>query len=142
MHRRDFLKAAPVAAGLLASAAPAPSSNSSRIVLQPFDYQGVRLLKSRWLDQVQGAREFYLGLSDDDILHGFRAAAGLPAPGQALGGWARTDTSGIFGQWLSGMARMSRATGDTALRDKAARLMTEWGKTVKPDGDCRMEHYA
>src|SRR5260221_14503288 len=67
MHRRDFLKGAPVAAGLLASAAPAPSSNSSRIVLQPFDYQGVRLLNSRWLDQVQGAQEFYLGVSDDEI---------------------------------------------------------------------------
>jgi uncharacterized protein len=27
------------------------------------------------------------------------------------------------------------------LRDKAVHLMTEWGKTVKADGDCRMRHY-
>lgn len=142
MLRRDFLKAASVAAGVLAqtarAAAPEPSS---RNVIEPFNYQGVRLLESRWQRQVHGAREFYLGLADDDILHGFRADAGLPAPGRALGGWARRNTGGVFGQWLSGMARMYRATGDSALRDKAVRLMTEWGKTVKPDGDCRMGHY-
>src|SRR5262249_28075080 len=68
--RRDFLKAAPAAAGMLARAAqdtPAPSA-SSRIVLQPFDYQGVRLTRSRWLQQVQQARDYYFGLPDDDIL--------------------------------------------------------------------------
>ena len=36
---------------------------------------------------------------------------------------------------------MYRATGDTGVRDKARYLLTEWGKTVKPDGDCRMRHY-
>ena len=40
------------------------------------------------------------------------------------------------------MARIYRATGDTAVRNKAAYLMTEWGKTVKPNGDCGMRHYA
>jgi hypothetical protein len=39
------------------------------------------------------------------------------------------------------MARLYRATSDDALRDKAARLMTEWAKTVKPGGDCGMRHY-
>jgi hypothetical protein len=36
---------------------------------------------------------------------------------------------------------MYRATGDSAMRDKAVRLMTEWAKTVKPDGDCGLRHY-
>ncbi len=36
---------------------------------------------------------------------------------------------------------MYRATGDSAIRDKAVRLMGEWRKTVKPDGDCGMRHY-
>jgi DUF1680 family protein len=40
------------------------------------------------------------------------------------------------------MARLYRATGDIPLRDKAARLMTEWAKTVPADGNCRMRHYA
>jgi hypothetical protein len=137
--RRDFLKAAPVALSVIARAQD-PATTSARILLQPFDYQGVRLLPSQ--QQVQQARDSYFALPDDDILKGFRAAAGLPAPGTALGGWCERDSSPIFGQWLSGMARLSRATGDTQLHDKASHLMTEWGKTVKPDGNCGMRHYA
>ena len=73
MPRRDFLKAAPVATFALVQTArgmdlptPAPPA---RIKLEPFDYQGVRLRESRWLKQYQAARDFWLGLSEDDILH-------------------------------------------------------------------------
>lgn len=139
MHRRDFLKAVSAGAGLLTHSATAATGTK---VIEAFDYQGVKLGDSRWRKQVQDAREYYLAISDDDILHGFRAAAGLPAPGKPLGGWCRQDSSTVFGQWLSGMARLYRATGDDALRDKAVRLMTGWAKTVKPNGDCGMRHYA
>src|SRR5215469_2345948 len=144
MLRRDFLKAAPAAAGALAylGESRGAEGSTSRNLIEPFDYQGVKLGNSRWRRQIQEARDFYLGLPPDDILHGFRSAAGLPAPGESLGGWARASTGGIFGQWLSGMARLSRATEDSALRDRAADLMTEWGKTIKPDGDARLRHYA
>jgi len=145
MTRRDFLKSAPAAAYLAASAAQNRPLASADPVgparLEPFDYDGVRLLDSRWQMQYQAARDFYYAISDDDILHGFRRAAGLPAPGAPLGGWCSQTTGGVFGQWLSGMARMCKATGDGAMRDKAVRLMTEWAKTVKPDGDCGMRHY-
>lgn len=145
MTRRDFLKSAPAAAYLAASAARNRPLASADPVgparLEPFDYDGVRLLDSRWRMQYQAARDFYYAISDDDILHGFRRAAGLPAPGAPLGGWCSQTTGGVFGQWLSGMARMYKATGDGAMRDKAVRLMTEWAKTVKPDGDCGMRHY-
>jgi uncharacterized protein len=114
----------------------------SRIRIQSFDYQGVRLNKSRWQEQYRSARDVYFSVPDDDILHGFRAAAGLPAPGKPLGGWCRRESSTVFGQWLSGMARMYRATGDNAIRDKAVRLMTGFAETVKPDGDAGMQHYA
>ena len=140
--RRDFLRAAPLAAGLVAGSLTAAPSSSSRNLIETFDYQGVRLRDSRWRRQIYAAREFYLGLPDDDILKGFRAAAGLPAPGKPLGGWCKENSSTVFGQWLSGMARLSRATGDTAIRDKAARLLTEWAKTVKLDGNCGMRHYS
>jgi uncharacterized protein len=139
MHRRDFLKAVSAGAGLLAHSATAATPPK---VIEAFDYRNVKLGDSRWRKQVQDAREYYLAISDDDILHGFRAAAGMPAPGKPLGGWCREDSSTVFGQWLSGMARLYRATGDDALRDKAARLMTGWAATVKPDGDCGMRHYA
>ncbi|HEX3877610.1 MAG TPA: beta-L-arabinofuranosidase domain-containing protein [Bryobacteraceae bacterium] len=141
--RRAFLKSASaIAAATALSGDALAAAPDSRIRLETFDYDGVRLLDSRWKDQVQQARDYYFNLADDDILKGFRAAAGLPAPGTTLGGWCEKDSSPIFGQWLSGMARLSRATGDTALHDKAVRLLTGWGKTVKPNGDCGMRHYA
>lgn len=145
IDRRDFLKTIPAAALAAAaavdaaSASPRPAAAVSK--LESFDYTGVRLRPSPWQRQFQAGRDFYLGLSYDDILHGFRAAAGLPSPGRPLGGWCGKDSSTVFGQWLSGMSRSYRATGDTALRDKAVDLFTEWTKTIKPDGDARMGHY-
>lgn len=140
--RRDLLKAAPLAAAIwsrpFAFGAAAPAKN----VIEAFDYQNVKLRDGRPRRQMLAAREFYLALSEDDILHGFRRDAGLPAPGKPLGGWCKDDSSMTFGQWLSGMARLYRATGDTELRNKAARLLAGWARTIKPDGDCRMRHYA
>ena len=110
MPRRDFLKAAPVATFALVQTArgvelPTPAPRA-RIKLEPFDYQGVRLRESRWQKQYQAARDFWLGLSEDDILLGYRQAAGLPAPGKPLDGWCRVNSSTVFGQWLSGLSRL------------------------------------
>ena len=146
MPRRQFLKAAPLAAYALAQAAKGASQSlpvlKGETRIEPFDYTGVRLRESRWQRQFQAAREFWLNLPEDDILHGFRAAAGLPAPGKPMGGWCQRNSATVFGQWLSGMSRVSRATNDDAMRDKAVRLFTEWSKIVKSDGDCGMGHYA
>jgi DUF1680 family protein len=109
-------------------------STASRRRLEAFDYNGVTLDDSRLRTQFKATREFYLGIPNDDILKGFRKGAGLPAPGADMGGWAQMDTGGVFGQWLSGMARIYRATGDTAMRDKALYLMDEWGKTFAKSG--------
>ncbi len=137
MKRREFLKAAPLAAYALSSTA----AKLEPAKLDAFDYQGVRLLPSRWQSQVKAGRDFYFGVENDDILHGFRAAAGKSAPGKPLGGWCGIDSSTVFGQWLSGMSRLSRATGDSALRDKAISLFEGWAETLPPDGDARMGHY-
>src|SRR6266403_5566373 len=148
MPRRDFLKAVPAAAWALAQTTNgvAPLSHPSsvphnRFKIEAFDYQGVRLRASRWQQQYQSARDFYFGVSDDDILCGYRRAAGLAAPGKPLGGWCSTNSNTVFGQWLSGMSRMARANADTAMREKVVRLFTEWARTVKPDGNCGMRHY-
>src|SRR5215471_19283948 len=140
MDRREFLITIPAGVSLLSQSGQAAGAGQIRI--SPFDYDGVRLRESRWRRQVEGAREYYSNLPDDDILCGFRKAAGLPAPGTPLGGWCRENSSTVFGQWLSGMARLYRATGDTPVRDKAVRLTTEWAKTLPADGNCRMRHYA
>ncbi len=110
-------------------------------VLLPFDYRGVKLGSSRWQQQYESARDFYLGVSDDDILCGFRRAAGLAAPGAPLGGWASRDSSVVFGQWLQAMARTSQANNDKDMRNKAIKLTDEWAKTLGADGNPRMRHY-
>ena len=132
IDRRDFLASAP-AAMLLASRAWQPRSPETQTMqsharLEPFDYQRVRLRPSRWKQQADAARDFYAGVPDDDILHGFRKDAGQPAPGTPLGGWCGRNSNTVFGQWLSGMARMFRATGDARMRDKAVELVDGVGQ--------------
>jgi hypothetical protein len=73
-----------------ASAAPASDPGGKRIV-EPFDYRGVTLDAGPLKAQVDEVRVFYLAIPDDDLLKGFRARAGRPAPGNDLGGWARSQ---------------------------------------------------
>ena len=40
----------------------------------------------------------------------------------------------VFGQIVSGLARLYAATGDPACRDKADALVAEWAKCIAPDG--------
>jgi uncharacterized protein len=146
VDRRDFLKLAPLAAYGVASAHTTSDQPSvrgvSRVRIESFDYRGVRLRASPWQRQYASAREFYASLPEDDILHGYRMQTGLPAPGKPLGGWCGRNSDTVFGQWLSGMSRMACATGDADIRDKAVRLFSEWSRTVQPNGDCGMRHYA
>ena len=147
MDRRSFLFAAGSACLLPRTSAFADDSFTtpgaeSRIRLHSFDYRGVRLLDSRFQRQVLQTRELYFNMSNDDMLKGFRRAAGLPAPGNDMRGWCRRDCGATFGQWISGMARLSCATGDTALRDKSIFLTAEWEKTLGANNNPRMSTYA
>lgn len=154
INRREFLEGVgAVAASTIVLTPPARAASSraaqvprgddllSRTVLRPFDYSGVSLGPGRWQKQAQSARDFYLAVSDDDILHGFRREAGLPAPGKPLGGWAARNSATVFGQWLQAMARASKGNADPELRDKAVRLVDGWAKTLGADGNARMQHY-
>ncbi len=118
-----------------------PSTPGAQDVLSAFDYKGVKLLDGRFLRQVEATRETYAHLSNDDILKGFRRRAGMPAPGKDLKGWARDTCDATFGQWLSGMARLSCALNDSMLREKAVFLAEGWKATLGPGGDCRMGTY-
>src|SRR6185437_4061533 len=154
MNRRNFLSrvgTASVAATLPWQVLQAQTNSAAgasvvlprgKTKLQPFDYRGVKLLPGMFQRQVAQTRETYFSLANDDILKGFRRDAGMPAPGNDLKGWARGRADATFGQWLSGMARLSCALHDAALRDKAIALAEGWKKTVRPDGNCRMSTYA
>lgn len=111
------------------AAALSKTTPCKKVVLEPFDYAGVTLRESRWQRQASAGRDFYLGLSNDDILHGYRVAAGTAnSPGRALGGWASPDSNTVFGQWLQSMARMQRAYRDKDLLAKANILVSEYAK--------------
>jgi hypothetical protein len=144
--RRDFVKAA--VAGVAGSAVASAATKippAARPVMEPFSYEGVRLLDSRWKRQFDYARSFYLKLPDDNLLKGFRERAGMAAPGKTMTGWyggdpnfvafwSKGDTFTAFGQYLSGMARLAKAGNDAPLAAKAVNLMHEWAKTIEPDG--------
>ena len=151
--RRSFVKQAvagaviaPLAGRFAPAAAPAPGAAAPPALrLEPFDYEGVSLLDGPLRSQFSTMRDYYFAIADDDALKGFRERAGLRARGENLGGWyggdparrtwwSNGDTFNTFGQWLSGMARMSKATGDTDMRGKALHLMAEWSATIEPDG--------
>jgi len=105
-------------------------------VLRPFDFAGVRLEDGplRWrLDQ---AREFYLRIPLDDLLHGFRERKGVPAPGVVLGGWYGRDVFHVFGQIVSGLARLHAATGDDSCLRKVEALVRGFGACLEDDGYC------
>ena len=122
------------------TAAAQPTSTPKHLasgVLQPFTYKDVTLNGGPMGVQAKGASEFYLALSEDSLLNGFRKRAGLPAPGKPMGGWY--DPEGFagahpFGQYVSALARMYANTGDKRYKDKVARLVHGFHETLAPDG--------
>ena len=125
--RREFLGSLAAAAAVSSKAQASESGAEPKV--ETFEYANVRLHASQFRSHYEATRDFYFALNEDDLVHGFRAEAGLPAPGKGLDGWCRKDSSVVFGQWLSGMARMAKAGEDDGMRDKAARLVDAWGKT-------------
>lgn len=99
--RRDFVKKALLGAALAPQAlqtvkaavsAPAPEGFAApKTFLEPFNYDGVRLLDGRLKSQYSAARDYFYAIPSDDMLRGFRIGAGLTAPGNDLGGWYSGD---------------------------------------------------
>ncbi|MFI5457660.1 MAG: beta-L-arabinofuranosidase domain-containing protein [Isosphaerales bacterium] len=105
-----------------------------RLAMEPFGYHGVSLDEGLLRRQVDAARDDYLRIPNDDLLKGFRQRVGRPAPGSNLGGWYSSDIFHVFGQVLSGLARLYAATGDPACREKAEALLQGWAECIEPDG--------
>jgi hypothetical protein len=103
-------------------------------VLETFDFAGVSLDGGPLRRQLDEVRDYYLRIPNDDLLRPFRARAGRPAPGAVLGGWYAADVFHVFGQILSGLARLRAATGDDACRDKVRALVHGFAGCVEDDG--------
>ena len=149
--RRAFLKtgAAVTAASLVdkrfAFAAPEGTASGTAQLTQ-FGYGEVELLEGSLRQQFQTNHAFYAALDEDRLLKPFRERAGLPAPGEELGGWyswapiadidKRPDNGFApghsFGQYLSGLSRDYAATGAKPTQEKVHRMVSGLAAAITP----------
>ena len=90
--RRTFLKtgAALGAAALVRPHDAFATSENARAITAPlsqFGYGDVELLEGPMREQFDRNHAFYRSLDEDSLLKPFRQRAGLPAPGEDMGGW-------------------------------------------------------
>jgi DUF1680 family protein len=90
--------------------------------------------------------ERFLNLDENKLLKVFRHVAGLPAPGEDMGGWydltgfslEANDFHGFiaghsFGQYLSGLARAYAVTGSEPTRLRINSLVKGYAETLDPE---------
>src|SRR3954454_2186668 len=89
LTRRSFVKATSAAAVLVGakSVLPAWGAKPTSASLATFSYSSVRLLDGPMKRQFDDHHSLFLHLDDDRLLKVFRQKAGLPAPGEDMGGW-------------------------------------------------------
>ena len=127
--RRTFLQS--IAATSLAAAIPPPV----RTKLHTFNYSDVQLGDGPLKHQFDENHNFFFSLPDDRLLKIFRQRAGLPAPGDNMGGWYDDFCPGAhFGQYVSALARFASATNSDATKAKVHSLITGYAKTLDPTG--------
>lgn len=115
---------------------------AARPVLRPLGYTGrVRVTGGPIAARMADAAEVYLGMSPDDVLHGFRRRTGLPHPGTDMTGWSSVTTEPTFGQWVSGLARLGTTLGSPEATARAVELVEGWAETVGDGGDAGMRLY-
>ncbi len=152
LDRRTFLKAAAAttAATYAAGSLPAARAADQPLVsvttpLTTFPYADVQLLDGPMKRQFEENHARFLNLDDDRLLKVFRQVAGLPAPGEDMGGWydltgfslTRNDFHGFIaghtlGQYVSGLARAYAVTGSEPTRAKVNRLVKGYAETLDP----------
>ena len=150
IDRRVFIKGASLSAsGLCAlGSLPALASSAKSFVavttpLTTFAYGDVQLHDGPMKRQFEENHTRFLNLDEDRMLKVFRQVAGLPAPGEDMGGWydltgfrlERGDFRGFiaghsFGQYVSGLARAYAVTGSEETRAKINRLVKGYGETL------------
>ena len=122
-----------------------PDSGANR-PLDEFGYGGVTLFSDLHEYQLKNTHSVLMNLSEDSMLKPLRQMSGLPAPGEALGGWYLYDPdynkhkgeTGFapacpFGQWISALARAYAIQPDPAVREKVLRLNRLYAQTITGD---------
>ena len=144
--RRNFLKAG-AAVAVASFVRPGEALGGDIQIARPlsqFDYGDVELLEGPLRQQFQTNHAFYRDLDEDSLLKPFRQRAGLPAPGEEMGGWyswaplGDLDKPGdngfapchSFGQYLSGLARDYAATGAKSTQEKVHRMVRNFAPAI------------
>ncbi len=148
ISRREFLQRSALLSAAIAMpdcallAGPSGAREAS-LPLQQFGYGEVALNSELHERQLQNTHKILMDLSEDGLLMPFRQMAGMPTPGEDLGGWYiykadydyRKDSAGLapggtFGQWVSALARNFAITGDQATSAKVLRLNRLYAQAV------------
>src|SRR5215467_3914849 len=122
---------------LLGTLAAGAAYGAWREHLREFPYQDVRLTGGPLKAQYDWVHAHFLSLDNDRLLKVYRQRAGLPAPGDDMGGWYDADgfvPGHTIGQYISGLSRYFRATGDAATRAKVQALVEGYAATLGPGG--------
>ncbi|MGA7341841.1 MAG: beta-L-arabinofuranosidase domain-containing protein [Terracidiphilus sp.] len=133
VSRREFLAGAAAAA---CAAGAAIASNDPSQPLAEFDYGAVELTGGPLQEQYGRLHAFYLSIDNDRLLKAYRERAGLPAPGAEMGGWYNRDgfvPGHSLGQYIAGLARMGKTTGDPACAAKVGALVDGFAATLGAD---------
>jgi DUF1680 family protein len=150
LSRRKFVETGVVLAGgaLAKRGSAADVLNGAGADLAPleqFGYGDVELLEGPMRAQFDANHALFLALSEDSLLKPFRERAGLPAPGEDMGGWydwydgfTRESMHGFapghsFGQYVSGLARAYAATGSRPTQEKVQRLVKGYSAAISPN---------
>jgi DUF1680 family protein len=145
--RREFLGLSAGAALAAGNASTLPAAiRGPATVLTEFGYGDVAIDSTAHQAQLQNTHEVLMNMSEDSLVKPFRQMAGLPAPGQDLGGWYhydpnfnwRADDAGFapgatFGQWVSALARYYAMTGSQPARAKVLRLNRLYAGAIGED---------
>ncbi len=148
LSRRTLLKSTTLSAvsSLLTRRSFASGTPSTQPTpLSQLDYSAVTLLAGPAQQQFAQNHRFFLALDNDMLLKPFRERAGLPAPGEDMGGWYSNtplfDPHGLFdgyipghtfGQYLSALSRAYAITGDPATQRKVQQLVAGLKPTLLP----------
>lgn len=151
ISRRQFLNSSCVlACGCAAPLQLAVAANKTNPKnLQVPNYTHVKLNNSRLLEQFNYQYRLFMAISDDKLLKPFRSRAGMPAPGEDMGGWyddsrdfhidpndwSTANWHGYipghsFGQYISGLSRSYVITKDSAIAKKVNELIKQYSKTI------------
>ncbi len=109
---------------------------------RPFDLREVRLLDGPFREAMLRNRRYLHDLESDRLLWHFRRTAGLPTPGEPMGGWEKTELRGhTMGHYLSACALMFASTGDQELKERADAIVGELAKCQKALGSGYLSAY-